>query len=110
MWKAVKPLYGLCDAPQKWYETLIDFLKNHLQGVASEVDKGCYYWTGKGNKSTFKKKVVKNVEDLKKSKPPLMVNRDELEAAVYGVVTIHCLLYTSPSPRDQRGSRMPSSA
>ena len=23
---------------------------------------------------------------------------------------IHCLLYTSPSPRDQRGSRMPSSA
>ena len=24
--------------------------------------------------------------------------------------SIHCLLYTSPSPRDQRGSRMPSSA
>ena len=24
--------------------------------------------------------------------------------------TITCLLYTSPSPRDQRGSRMPSSA
>ena len=23
---------------------------------------------------------------------------------------LHCLLYTSPSPRDQRGSRMPSSA
>ena len=29
-----------------------------------------------------------------------------------GVVAMleHCLLYTSPSPRDQRGSRMPSSA
>ena len=25
-------------------------------------------------------------------------------------VVILCLLYTSPSPRDQRGSRMPSSA
>ena len=25
-------------------------------------------------------------------------------------ILIHCLLYTSPSPRDQRGSRMPSSA
>ena len=25
-------------------------------------------------------------------------------------VNITCLLYTSPSPRDQRGSRMPSSA
>ena len=28
---------------------------------------------------------------------------------VFGVVC-DCLLYTSPSPRDQRGSRMPSSA
>ena len=26
------------------------------------------------------------------------------------VATYICLLYTSPSPRDQRGSRMPSSA
>ena len=26
------------------------------------------------------------------------------------VLDIICLLYTSPSPRDQRGSRMPSSA
>ena len=25
-------------------------------------------------------------------------------------LTAYCLLYTSPSPRDQRGSRMPSSA
>ena len=35
-------------------------------------------------------------------------------AAVVGVnavlVSYVCLLYTSPSPRDQRGSRMPSSA
>ena len=31
-----------------------------------------------------------------------------LLASVHGVFT--CLLYTSPSPRDQRGSRMPSSA
>ena len=27
-----------------------------------------------------------------------------------GWATYSCLLYTSPSPRDQRGSRMPSSA
>ena len=32
----------------------------------------------------------------------------ELDRAVELLVT--CLLYTSPSPRDQRGSRMPSSA
>ena len=46
--------------------------------------------------------------------------RDELRKPVVGVknhlrLTINlligsCLLYTSPSPRDQRGSRMPSSA
>ena len=32
------------------------------------------------------------------------------EAPPAGVLKISCLLYTSPSPRDQRGSRMPSSA
>ena len=36
----------------------------------------------------------------------------EMELAVYlsGDAFEVCLLYTSPSPRDQRGSRMPSSA
>jgi len=28
----------------------------------------------------------------------------------YYTISENCLLYTSPSPRDQRGSRMPSSA
>ena len=38
---------------------------------------------------------------------------DELErrlAGTIGETLKFCLLYTSPSPRDQRGSRMPSSA
>ena len=30
--------------------------------------------------------------------------------AIYLGISYSCLLYTSPSPRDQRGSRMPSSA
>ena len=39
----------------------------------------------------------------------------EIEEGVEGLVHVSemdwtCLLYTSPSPRDQRGSRMPSSA
>ena len=33
----------------------------------------------------------------------------ETETALIALV-MDCLLYTSPSPRDQRGSRMPSSA
>ena len=40
---------------------------------------------------------------------------DDSVAAIHGLFagsaqTSDCLLYTSPSPRDQRGSRMPSSA
>ena len=37
--------------------------------------------------------------------------RELLERAIdHPEITEGCLLYTSPSPRDQRGSRMPSSA
>ena len=40
-----------------------------------------------------------------------LVNKMILDACNQGASDIHiCLLYTSPSPRDQRGSRMPSSA
>ena len=36
---------------------------------------------------------------------------DQMQKVVLKVIaTDCCLLYTSPSPRDQRGSRMPSSA
>ena len=35
-------------------------------------------------------------------------HREEADDMVDALVS--CLLYTSPSPRDQRGSRMPSSA
>ena len=35
---------------------------------------------------------------------------DKIGAQKFLKERIHCLLYTSPSPRDQRGSRMPSSA
>ena len=47
---------------------------------------------------------------------PCMVNLIDggatplLSAAEYQEMGYACLLYTSPSPRDQRGSRMPSSA
>ena len=49
-------------------------------------------------KLTDGRSVQKTEEDLKKLFPRDSWNK------------LHCLLYTSPSPRDQRGSRMPSSA
>ena len=45
--------------------------------------------------------VARDVYDLFRSAPA--VDPDLMRAR-------RCLLYTSPSPRDQRGSRMPSSA
>ena len=41
---------------------------------------------------------------------PLTICEEELPYDWNGQVITACLLYTSPSPRDQRGSRMPSSA
>ena len=67
-----------------------------------------------------------NVEDLiaasnflkeEYSAPTLLIGHSLGGAAVIfaaeeidSVLALSCLLYTSPSPRDQRGSRMPSSA
>ena len=39
----------------------------------------------------------------------MVMNTEELNTHIRGKIR-HCLLYTSPSPRDKRQSRMPSSA
>ena len=49
-------------------------------------------------KSEFAQQVVE---------PP---QKSEFELVQERINNYTCLLYTSPSPRDQRGSRMPSSA
>ena len=60
-------------------------------------------------------KLVEEVEDDEEQKRQAELRRaqDQLQKCLAdedytGAAT--CLLYTSPSPRDQRGSRMPSSA
>ena len=39
-----------------------------------------------------------------------MIVKDDFTRCAWMYFLRSCLLYTSPSPRDQRGSRMPSSA
>ena len=61
--------------------------------------------------------IIKGIEEVKGNDIDILDLR-EIDTAVcdYFVIcngssnTQVCLLYTSPSPRDQRGSRMPSSA
>ena len=42
--------------------------------------------------------------------PSLSADDGQVVISVKACGVNYCLLYTSPSPRDQRGSRMPSSA
>ena len=67
-------------------------------------------------------KYVENIEQLRSALN--FAQRENLQTLILGegsnivfsgdfsglVICNRCLLYTSPSPRDQRGSRMPSSA
>ena len=49
-------------------------------------------------------------EDRDELRNIMRANRDRLPTPTAPYRVSPCLLYTSPSPRDQRGSRMPSSA
>ena len=53
--------------------------------------------------------VPAEVEEPKAKKPPIKKEEKDDVGKDYEYARA-CLLYTSPSPRDQRGSRMPSSA
>ena len=62
---------------------------------------------------TFINKVSDDIAILKGRIDGLEAQQNELEAGAFSETTSmdgNCLLYTSPSPRDQEASRMPSSA
>ena len=54
--------------------------------------------------------LVREVSETTVFTQPLRSMKWAVVGFVGGVLVMVCLLYTSPSPRDQRGSRMPSSA
>ena len=52
---------------------------------------------------------LRRLEERKSNNAQIMETTSRESVSVNDLY-LHCLLYTSPSPRDQRGSRMPSSA
>ena len=69
--------------------------------VVSKIDLGLLLLVGieKGDGQSDIQKVVNKISNLR-------IFEDENNKMNLSI----CLLYTSPSPRDQRGSRMPASA
>ena len=81
---------------------------------------------GKAQDDAERETLKEAAKSLRGQKNEAQAELDQMEAAVHeieilipnmahadapvGVDDKACLLYTSPSPRDQRGSRMPSSA
>ena len=79
------------------------------EGVTATIDGDTVTITGP--KGSISRDFVSARHDIFQEGGGLLVRIDlprRKEGALAG--TWNCLLYTSPSPRDQRGSRMPSSA
>ena len=77
------------------------------QNVTFLTEQGMYKLIMRSRKpiaKPFQKWVFKVIKDIQKN------GRYEMQKELDELKCNNCLLYTSPSPRDQRGSRMPSSA
>ena len=72
---------------------------------------GVLYFETRAAQKIYRDEEVFSMEALAaRTGAELAVLRKRLLSNVQRVLPTSCLLYTSPSPRDQRGSRMPSSA
>ena len=61
--------------------------------------------------TSFREVLKRHPERLIEESVRRMLPKNKLGNALFKKLNVYtCLLYTSPSPRDQRGSRMPSSA
>ena len=88
-----------------WYTyPAIEYLNNidFTDKIVFEYGSGnsSFYWAGK----------AKFVYSVEHNKEWYLKIKDQISSNQMIELCESCLLYTSPSPRDQRGSRMPSSA
>ena len=85
--------------------TIIDAGERHIRDINRDIQKAA----AAGNPVTVVNTLSRH--NLGVGLPPGADIRFEGSVGYYcGGLNTGCLLYTSPSPRDQRGSRMPSSA
>ena len=81
-------------------EAVIDIpRRTYAKGVFDEADTD-----NPKIKASVKAQIDKQIEEFEKEYPVVKIG------LIGSILTKSCLLYTSPSPRDRYGSRMPSSA
>ena len=87
--------------------------RNNLKSFVTVLDKNYFVVDLEGRSSLVKLAVYFDAEGVSELLMDHLVKFDRIELSVilgFACRKYGCLLYTSPSPRDQRGSRMPSSA
>ena len=93
--------------------------KNTLLTYLDSDNRNRYSIMSKGNLEDELRNVTTKLQIRLKKKPAtrpelikilLDIDNNCIDDSKVSAKTLLCLLYTSPSPRDQRGSRMPSSA
>ena len=90
-------------------------LDNHIMALSIDIGSGAlsgFFTNGEEKLVAAVDEVLKPVAglgDFTQLNVPI-VGTDNFDFMLQGIGNLVCLLYTSPSPRDQRGSRMPSSA
>ena len=98
---------GACHALQKWQRKIPENSPRSSRKELSSISKPAVKYVGIDNARS----ALQTRPGLKRF--PLHSLAGDVAVGTVAVVTLRtvcCLLYTSPSPRDQRGSRMPSSA
>ena len=91
--------------PEKVLAATLSFAENHpdkLRALTSALLEACKFCQNPQNRERVLGYLAKE--------PGMDSIRESLSFSLSGRLPATCLLYTSPSPRDQRGSRMPSSA
>ena len=93
----------------------LSFVLYHIIGYRKEVVRANLIRTGFGNdpveRLAIEKSVYKHFCDLYlETFKSLTLSKRQIQKRFVAHNTSICLLYTSPSPRDMRRSRMPSSA
>ena len=108
-------------AAEAQYKTA-DYLGRWLSKTSSVVQQASQFLkeTAAPLVNTFKKTqaffhkaqtvVRESVKHFRYIQRSIEIHQDIRETFDQSITVLTCLLYTSPSPRDQRGSRMPSSA